>query len=333
MLSALFKRKAHRAARSNLSAEIPYTIECGCGNPITGKRVREAATIRCQKCKAETLIFPTSPLIDLRETIRDGLRHATELPKVTQPAGPKVWRTPLLAAGAALTIIITIFIVILKSSLFSDSSTNVPPGIEESNAEAIAAARQAMAEFDYVRAAQQFRTARAILHKKTGDNDGAEGRWLWQMEQEASAMADQLDISLAEVLEKAAGLSDRAWKEQFAQRYADKTVVFDTLVHDAGSGIFRIEYPFEVGGLPTRIEVHHSVTLRALKVQWPTRLLVGIRLLEARRERGGWLILGKPDAVVLFTEPAFFQASTVPVDAGLAEQLKRQAGWLNVSPP
>src|SRR5258707_4035477 len=117
MLSALFKRKANRAARNNFSAEIPYTIDCGCGHSLSGKRGREAATIRCPKCKTATLVFPTSPLTDLRETIRDGLRRSTDLPKLIQPAGPKVWRTPLLAAGAALAVIITIFLVILKSSL------------------------------------------------------------------------------------------------------------------------------------------------------------------------------------------------------------------------
>lgn len=331
MLSALFKRKARREARNKFSAEIPYSIECGCGHLLTGKRGREAATVHCSNCKAATLVFPASPLTELRETIRDGLRHAAETPKIPPAEGPKAWRTPLLAAGVTLVVVIVIFIWIFKSSLFHDSAGLVPPPVEESNAEAIAAARQAMADLDYARAAQQFRAAHAILRKRMGDDEGAEGRWLWQMEQEAQATADLLEISLAEMLEKATGLSDRAWKDQFVQRYADKTVIFDTLAHDAGSGIFRIDYPFEVAGQPARIEVHHCVALRALKVQWPTRLLVSIRLLEARRERGGWLILGKPDAVVLFTEPAFFQASTVPVDAGLAEQLKKQAGWLNVT--
>jgi hypothetical protein len=333
MLSGLFKRKARRAERTSSGPEIPYQVECVCGQTLSGKRGFEAIIVKCPRCRARTLVFPSSPLTELRQTIRDGLRKAGDQPRPTTTTSPALWRKPLVAAGAAVTVVIVIFLVVLKSSLFKDPASNGQPPVEDSTAESIADARQAIADLNYGRAAEHFRAARTILRKKAGGNEGAEGRWLSQMEQEALAMADLLVITLQEVLQKAAGLSDRAWKEQFVLHFAGKTIVFDTTVHDVGSGIFRIDYPFTVSGLPGRIEVHHSVLLRGLKVKWPARCLVAIRLSEARREQGMWLVLGKPESVVLFTEPAFFQASTVTIDADLVELMKTQAGWLNVTRP
>ncbi len=332
MLSALFKRKAGRSERGNSATKIPYQIECACGHLLTGTRSREAVTIRCPKCKAANLVFPSSPLTDLRETIRDGLRNAAEASKPSAPSGSMIWRKPLVAAGAALTVIVVVFLVLLKSSLFRDAPAYLPAD-DESTAEAIAAGRQAIADLDYRKAAEHFRYAQVIARKKSRDKGEAEVRWLWQMEQEAAIMADLLDLSLEEVLQKAGGLGDRTWKDQFARRYVDRTIIFDAVVRDIGSGSYRIDYPTMVAGVPVRIEVHQSATLRDLKVQWPARMLVGIRLGEARRERGSWLVVAKPESVVLFTEPAFFQGSSVPIDAGLVEQLKKQAAWLNVTPP
>jgi hypothetical protein len=333
MLSGLFKRKARRAGRTSSGPEIAYQIECACGHTLSGKRSVEAVKVKCPQCRAITLIFPSSPLADLRQTIRDGLRRSPEQTKPPTPGGPAVWRKPLVAAGAALVVIVVLFMLLLKSSWFNDPPMNGAPPIEASTAKPIAAARQAIANLDYRTAAEHFRAARIILRKKTGDNEGAEGRWLSQMEHEALATADLHLLTLQEILQKAAGLSDRAWKDQFALHFADKTIQFDAPVRDVGSDIFRIDYPMTVSGLPVRIEVHDSVLLRGLKVKWPVRCLLAIRLSEARREQGTWLVLGKPESVVLFTEPSFFQASTVTIDGDLAELMKAQASWLNVTPP
>lgn len=333
MLSGLFKRKARRAGRTTSGTEIAYQIECACGQTLTGKRSNEAVRVKCPRCRAITLVFPSSPLTELRQTIRDGLRRAADKPKPVKPEGPAIWRKPLVAAGAALAVMLVLFVVLLKSWLFKDPEANKQAPVDESTTASIAAAREAIGNLDYKEAARHFRTAHVILQKKAGHNEGAEGRWLAQMEREALATADQLDITLEEVLQKSTGLSDRAWNAQFAARYAEKTILFDAPVRDIGSGIFRIDWATTASGLPVRIEIQNSVFLTGLKVKWPARCLLAIRLSEARRDRGGWLVLGKPESVVLFTEPAFFQGSTLSIDAELAEQLKKQAGWLNATPP
>ena len=143
-------------------------------------------------------------------------------------------------------------------------------------------------------------------------------------------MADLLAEPLADILQRESGKSDAAWKEHFRKNYLDRSVIFDAPVYAAGAGVFRIDYPISVAGRPARVEIHDPPAFRALKVEWPARLLVGVRLAEPRKDpRGHWLILGRPDSVVIFTEPAMFQGSSVPADADLADVLKRQAALLD----
>lgn len=331
MLSALFRRKANRAGRANSLPEIPYQIECACGHSLRGNRAKLAVTVKCPQCRGATLVFPLSPLTELRETIRDGIQHRLDKPKPAKPTGPVLWRKPVVAAGIALVAVVAIFFIVLKSSFFREDEKNTPPIGDQSTAVPLAAARQAIADLDYRKAAGHFREASAIARQSTGTDVGPYVKWLEQMDQEARVTADLLDISLEEVLQKAGDLNEKTWKDQFASRYAERSIVFDALVHEVSGSVYRIDYPLAESGKAGRIEIHRPPALQALKTQWPMRMLLAIRLADARRDRGGWLILGKPDGVVILTEPAFFNASTVPIDADLAELLKRQKELLGLS--
>jgi hypothetical protein len=329
VLSGLFKRWAGLGESNHSLPAIPYRVECACGKELTGERGPKAITCKCPTCGTPVLIFPTSPLCQLRETIREGLRRAAE-PAPAPMAAPKkaVWRKPLLAGAATLVPAIAALIVLLNSSLFqSTPPTATPP--EDRYHDELAAGRRALAEPDFAAAAQHFGAARTALEQKP-DAPPLEVRRLRQWERESALMADLLGESLSDVVRSAKGLGDKAWRD----RYRDKAVIFDDLVHSLGGGIYRVDYQLVLPGGRGRVEIHNSPALRALKVEWPTRLIIGLRLAEVRRDvRGELVLLARPDGVVLFTEPAMFQGSSVPRDAEFIEALRRQEKLLNLNEP
>jgi hypothetical protein len=176
-------------------------------------------------------------------------------------------------------------------------------------------------------AAEHFRKARQLCRSEAS---APEVRWLEQVEKESLLMADLSSESLAEILQLKKGANDKEWQS----RYENKPIIFDVQVQSAGGGVHRLDYPMFAAGHPVRIEIHGSALLRSLPVEWPARLVLGLRLAEARRDaRGNWLVLANSENLLLFTEPAMFHGSSTPVDADLAETLRKQAAWLDVSPP
>jgi hypothetical protein len=329
MLSALWKRVARRSGRPDVPA-LPYRVECACGKVLAGERSHRPQTRRCPGCGAKVFVFPSSPLAQLRETIIASLRQ--DAAKAAPPARPRPnLRRPLLAAGATLLAVAAGFLVLFNGPWFRGAHA---PGKTSGPDEALiheesAAGRRAAAEGAFAEAAAHFQRARAEAEKSSGDE--ARKNALAQLEAEAALMGDLLSESLPEVLQRAKGLGERAWADLFRQRYRGRALVFDATVHAVGGGAFRIDYPVLVPGGTARVEIHGSNELRALAVAWPARLVVGVRLAEARRDaRGNWLVLARPD-IVLFTEPAMFRGSSVPVDAEFADALRNQSRLLGVA--
>ncbi|MCE9533684.1 MAG: hypothetical protein K8T89_21540 [Planctomycetes bacterium] len=273
--------------------------------------------------------------MSLRETIRLGL----EKPLPVLPAPPRRrtkrdrWRTPLLAAGFTLVVAISFFLILFESSLFRKGKNHSPQDrtyIDEQTMEG----KRAIADGKFANAAIHFRQARERLDSIDKNRLNPESRWLDQMDREASIIADISGESINDILQLARGLGDSHWKEQFKARYENKAIIFDTLVYSAGGGVTRIDFAGYIGGNPVRIEIHGAASLRGKLTDQPIRLVMGARLGEARKEKNGsWLILMKPESVVLFTDPTMFQGSSVPVDSDMAEVLRRQAAMLDIVPP
>ena len=315
----------NRRAKRNDSPAIPYRVECVCGKMLGGMRGEKALVLNCPGCSTQVLIFPSSPLALLRETIRDGLYHPAPI-QLTPSVGN--WRRPLVAAGITLTVVVAGFVILLKTVFRSGDPSASTNGEAVARAEEIAG-RRALADSAFAKAAQHFRKARTHLTK---EGEARDARRLEQLEKESALVADLLSESLAEHLQRGKGLSDKAWKDLFRERLLDKAVIFDATVHSVGGGVFRVDYPGYVSGSPMRVEIQNSVFLRSLKEQWPARLLVGLRLLDAKRDsNGSWVVLANPESVVLLTEPAIFTNSSLAVDADLEKVLRDQAELLGLA--
>ena len=132
MFSGLLKRRGQRAKRND-SPAMPYHVECVCGKTKNGARGEKAQVVRCSGCGGQILIFPSSPLPLLRETIRDALRHPARKP-ATPSIEPETsnWRRPLVAAGVTLAVVVAGFIILLNT-LFRSGIPSPP-----TNGEALA---------------------------------------------------------------------------------------------------------------------------------------------------------------------------------------------------
>jgi len=336
MLFGWWKRTRHAPEGRGDQFAIPFRILCECGGELRGDRGPAAETKRCPSCGRPRLIYPTSPLVNLRETIRLGLqRPIPEAPPPPKKIRKRIsrWRTPLLAVSFTIVVVVSFFLIVFESSLFRKGKLREAANrayIQDETNEG----RRALAESAFAEAAEHFKHARARLITDEREKLSAEARWLEQLEQEASIMADLSSESLPQILEISKAMGEQAWRNLFKVRYQNKPLIFDATVSNAGGGVYRIDYALFQDGNPVRIEIHDSPLLKSLNLTWPARLLIGVRLLEARRDSNGeWLVTIKPESVVLLTESAMFTGSSVVVDADLAQQLHKQAGWLNVGPP
>ncbi len=309
MLSGWFKRRLPVRATSAPGVPVPGRVQ-----PAADYRLRQAAPARPswdrlpEVRRKVTIIFPLSPLLQLRD------------PKAKEAAAKATvanrWRTPLRAGGAVLTTVVVA--LLLYEQFFRDGPT--PGAADRARAETLAG-RQALEKPAFAQAAEHFRKARELGRD---DLSEAQLRWLEQAQKQAALMADLSSQSLTEMLQSHQGASDEEWR----QRYANKPLIFDALVHSAGGGVHRLDYTAFSAGHPVWIEIRGSKLLRSLPVEWPTRLVLGVRLAETRRDpRGNWIVLADPENLVLFTEPAMLSGAWAPVDATLADQLRRQAEW------
>lgn len=308
---------------STAAPPLPYRVQCACGRTHVGTRGEEAIVVVCPKCAAKTLIFPGSPLAKLRGPLPG-------LPVETRPNRLMRWRRPLVAGGIALIVVVASLVMLLNSQWFRSSDTS-EAAREEQRRQHTTAGNRALADADFPKAAAEFHLARQALSPETMSS---EARWLRQIEAETAVMADLSTETLEDVLLLAKGLSDRAWRDLFQSRYRNKAFIFDAEVQSAGAGVFRLDYIGLVAGQPMRIEIHDSRTLRTLPVEWPARLILGLRLAETKRDaRGRWLVLADPEAVVLFTNSDCFRTSSIAIDSEFEDVLRWQARLLDISPP
>src|SRR5262249_50029517 len=155
------------------------------------------------------LIFPATPLVELRRTIQRAFQNPAAS-NATKGRPPRIWRRPLVAAGVALVVMIALIVILLNSSLFRRQSRQA--NADEVVREEMAGARRDIADGEFHRAAEHFREARRIVERQEGDGNGRQSRWLAQVEREANMMSDLLIVSPAEILQQAKGLGEDSWQ-------------------------------------------------------------------------------------------------------------------------
>jgi hypothetical protein len=320
MLSVLLKWRRKKGTFPT----IPVHLECSCGKVLAGKRGPECQTFCCSKCGARHFIFPTSPLLFMRNA-RSRSRLFTRPAKIADKSSAPAkdthfWRAPIWAALVAVAILIPVLIWLLQSSLFrsgpSSSKTDEDGAVEEYVREG----RRALSDGLYTKANEHFREAKQ--HARPGDV-----AYLNQLENEANLMNDLVSESIPEILRQSIGATDKAWQERFRSRYRHQSIMFDASVQSAPEG-YRIDYLLMLGDTPIRIDLGNQSTLAQLSLDEPRRLLFGFRMAETKLVRGGWVVAAEPDSVVLITESAALKGASVPVDGELSHLLAEQARML-----
>jgi hypothetical protein len=330
------------------AAPLPFEVPCACGHVLRGSRQARSQVLPCGHCRRRVFVLARSPLppplprgasiSGLRGSGRPELMEQARalLAQPPKPAGPKpparrTWGWPLLAAGltlAAVVVAIGLLIGLLQPRQpepgTAPSVVNVPALIDEGD--------RALAAGNLKQALEKFNRARTELESHPDLVPPAQARHFRQQHAQAALLKNLLDVSLEDLLQKASTNQDEeVWKEEFAERYKGKGVVFDAEVRRERDG-FQLDYAVRAGTEPARIDLSDLRFLAALPVNRSPRLLFGARLGSVAREPGAggaaWVVRFEPDSGVLLTEPGVVKAAVPPpIDDELLDLLDRQAGW------
>ena len=304
---------------------VPFAVDCACGHRLEGARRPEFQVVRCPRCRRELLVFPVSPLVALDDPSQPSGTPAKP-PTPAAPVPRDFWRRPIWAAVATVALLVPLFVWLLSGPLHSPPPPNGPaPGDELQ--QHLEAGGLALEEGAFGQAAEDFRAAERLMGEANG-SAAAPLRRVQQLRKQAALMADLLSEPLPEVLRAAKGLPDRAWQEQFRQRYRGRAILFDARVQREPGGLV-LDYRLTGPDGDIRLLLDEVTVFRRLPLAVPQRLLFGVRLADARRDpRGGWVVRLEPDGGVLITDVRMLAGTSLPPDQELIDVLRRQANWL-----
>jgi hypothetical protein len=325
------------------TAPAPYEVACSCGHVLSGSRQARAQVVPCGTCRRRVFVLALSPLPpplprgasisglrgsgrpELMEEARALLVKPSKAP-AAKPAR-RYWGWPLLAAGltlAAVAVAIGLLIGFLQPRPPTAGTSPGGPDV----AGLIEEGEKALATGNLKQALEKFNRARAELDRHPDLVPAAKARLFKQEYAQASLLKNLLDVSLEDLLQKAATKQDEeVWHEEFAERYRGKGVVFDAEVRRERDG-FQLDYVVRAGTEPARIDLSDLRLLPALPANRSPRLLFGARLASIAREVGGWVVRFEPDSGVLLTDAGLVKATVPPpIDDELLDLVDRQAGW------
>jgi hypothetical protein len=305
---------------------VPFEVACACGQLVCGQRLARHQVVRCGGCGRPVFVLPASPLSPQGAALQKSACPVAETARFS-------WRGPALGALVTLAIVVGGFVLWLPHLLrWSEETPNLDSDPTAAIRAEVRAGQQALAAGNFQQALEKFEAGRLLRQQETGLLPGPESRALDQLHRQAALLADGSNDSLQEMLRQAAGLDPREWQILFSKRYQGKAVIFDGwLRRDAAGQVQLLDYQVFVKDEQARLEWQDLQLLPSLPLQEPHRLLFGARLASVRREdRAEWVIRFEPASGVLLTDPGAAAAACLqPLDEGLEEVLRRQAGWVN----
>jgi hypothetical protein len=196
----------------------------------------------------------------------------------------------------------------------------------EQFAACLASARGSAGEGAYHAASRQLTEALRLCERFPQLSPSSAGKLRAELRQ-TKLLADLSGESLQEIVRHAIGLSGAEWKTVFAERYADKGIVFDARVYpNAGDGP-RIDYVAAVAGAAIELDAGSLELWQHLPLRQPTRCLFGARLAAVANDGGRWAVRFRPGSGVLFTDPDLLGGLSFAVDDELRDVLRRQSEW------
>ena len=150
-------------------------------------------------------------------------------------------------------------------------------------------------------------------------------RWQ-QLHREAALLAELSAEPIEDILRHAAGVSDPEWQADFPRRYQGKALLFDIQIQRLPTG--RVQAVYELPGPdPIRLEWGELDVVRALDLDQPRRLILGVRLARVGLEPPGpvWVVHFQPQSGVLLTDPKAAALCCPPLaEPGARAILKKQ---------
>jgi len=289
-----------------------YTIACACGAKLQGARQARHQVVRCPACGSGCFVLPFSALPDLDEP--------AVIPRLSRRRWPWLVAIALLAAClAAITLIL-----LIGSREAPNVALEAPPTEQQLQLHQNDAL-EALQVGAYYRAARGFDDALRVADR-LGRQPAAERRRLVQWQRQAALLSDLLAESPAEILRHAVGMPTEEWQEIVRRRYAGRALILDDTIARGPDGKYSISFRLDAG----RIDLDRLAILREVPMTVPTRVLVGLRLDDVRRDSNGFAFIPEADSGVLLTDPELFVGLSLAPDAELREVLKRQRNWLDL---
>lgn len=238
---------------------------------------------------------------------------------------------PLMAALVTLAVVLTAFAWLLPSLIRQKPIPANPSGVVEEVRAHVMSAKRALAEGKYHQALKEIDAAKDLSDRTPNALDRYERSRFEQLHRQCDLLEHLLDLPLHEIVIQASSAPEGEWPTRFADRYQNRSVLFDDLVRqDAFSQPMLSTYEVRLDDEKVRLAVDELTLLRRLPLEPPRRLFFGARLAKVSREPGGWVIHFDPDSGVLLTDPD--AALCVPVDEELEKVLAWQEKWLRNHP-
>jgi hypothetical protein len=308
--------------RPDWGPRIPFTVACACGGKVTGVRTARHQLLPCPQCRKPIFVLPRS----CWPAVIDVDLSATFVPPPLAPRR-RIWRMPLLAGLVTLAVVVSAFALLLPLLTRQRPAATDHSSVVDEIRKHQALAKRALAEGKYHQALKEIDAAKDLSDRTPNALDRDERNRLDQLQRQSDVLDRLLSVPLQEIVKEASIAPDDEWRTRFADRYQDRSVLFDDLVrHDAADRPMLNTYEVRLGNEKVRLAVDELTLLRRLPLDPPRRLFFGARLAKVNREQGGWVIHFDPDSGVLFTDPD--AALCVPLDEELQKVLAWQEKWL-----
>lgn len=333
MFKALIKVQ-HWWANGRSEATAPYDIVCGCGKICRGQRDVGHQAVACPGCGRKLFVLPRSPFAPGGASALSGAKDSrgTSAGRAGARVNPWVWP---VVAGSLTLVIASALMVLLLSHLQSHRSTPATaPTWSAADVDArVQSARKAIGSGDFKKAAEDLEAARTMVRQQPDLLPAAETRRLAQLERQVALVADWPREPLEQMLARVGKLNPREW-EAVVRGYRGQAVLLDVVARRDPVGRYHIESKQPAGEVTLHLGLQSLKVLQSLPLADPQRLLLGARLVEIRREgAGSYLVQFEPDSGVLLTDADVASKCVLqPLDEGMHEVLRRQAGWAAAGP-
>lgn len=279
-----------------------YRIHCTCGKALAGGRQPRHQVVACPSCGAKRFVLPLSPWVDDKRPVAKSGKTKSRR---------KEWTYAVAAITATAGILIAGFAYLTRQRpkpLAADPVT----ATEE---EALELARNQLNHGHPRQAAEMLKKAQSAVGV--------------QLQREALILADLCAEPLEDILRHAASMKESEWEREWASRYQGKSVLIEAEFRPVDRGTWECDYPIYIEQERVRLAVDELAIIQ--KLPGPSKLIVGVRLAQVRREPPGpsWVVRFEPNSGVLLTQAdAAVKICPEWADPAATQIFQRQAEWV-----